>query len=80
MRKKSLEELREFTGRTLGVKDLGPDPGMGRVRGWDSLAHVNLILAIEEWAGVSVPPELMGELATLEAIASYLREQGGLAG
>jgi acyl carrier protein len=51
---------------------------MGRTRGWDSLAHVNLILDIERWAGVSVPPELVGELTTLQALAGYLREQEAL--
>jgi len=79
MSTKTGDELLAFIGRTLKVKNLGEDAGMGRTRGWDSLAHVNLILALEQWAGVSVPPELMGELTTVESIASHLSAQGVLA-
>lgn len=74
---KTMDELKAFIGQTLRTPgELSPDAGMGRTRGWDSLAHVNMILALEQWAGVGVPPELMGELTTVEALASWLREQG----
>lgn len=78
MNAKTMDELAAFIGRTLKLKSLEPGAGMGTTRGWDSLAHVHLILALEEWAGVSVPPELMGELTTVEAIAAYLGAQGVL--
>jgi len=79
MSQKTMDDLTAFIGQTLRAGTLGPDAGMGRTRGWDSLAHVNLILALETWAGVPVPPELMGELTTVEALASWLRAQGVLA-
>jgi len=73
MHAKTMDELAAYVGQTLKVRELAPDAGMGRTRGWDSLA-------IEQWAGVSVPPELMGELTTLSAIALYLGEQGAIKG
>jgi acyl carrier protein len=76
---KTMDDLTAFIGQTLKAGSLDPDAGMGRTRGWDSLAHVNLILDIEQWAGVSVPPELVGELTTLKALAGYLRDLGVLA-
>lgn len=78
MARKTYADLAGFVAKTLRVKDLGPDPGMGRIPAWDSLAHVNLVLAVEEWAGVAVPPELMGELTTLEALAAHLAGEGVL--
>ncbi|KAF0235375.1 MAG: hypothetical protein FD177_129 [Desulfovibrionaceae bacterium] len=78
MSQKTMDDLAAFIGQTLKAANLGPDAGMGRTRGWDSLAHVNLILALETWAGVPVPPELMGELTTLETLADWLRAQGVL--
>lgn len=79
MSQKTMDDLTAFIGQTLRAGTIGPDAGMGRTRGWDSLAHVNLILALETWAGVPVPPELMGELTTVEALASWLNAQGVLA-
>lgn len=79
MSQKTMDDLTAFIGQTLRGGTIGPDAGMGRTRGWDSLAHVNLILALETWAGVPVPPELMGELTTLETLADWLRAQGVLA-
>jgi hypothetical protein len=79
MNAKTMDDLTAFIGRFLKLSTLEPGAGMGVTRGWDSLAHVNLILALEDWAGVSVPPELMGELTTVEAIAAHLAAQGALA-
>lgn len=79
MSQKTMDDLAAFVSQTLRAGTLGPGAGMGRTRGWDSLAHVNLILALETWAGVAIPPELMGELTTLETLADWLRAQGALA-
>ena len=84
MAKKTMDDLTDFIARTLGasgpgVAGLGEDAGLGRTLGWDSLAHVNLMLSLEDWAGVAVPPELMGELTDAGAIAVWLRGQGVMA-
>tara|TARA_Y100000816_G_C25977269_1_gene510177 strand:+ start:218 stop:436 length:219 start_codon:yes stop_codon:yes gene_type:complete len=41
---------------------------------WDSLAHLNLIIAIEEEFGVSIPPEDFKQLhSNIETIINYLK-------
>ena len=74
MATRSSEEFSSFFTATLGLKELKPDDAMGSTRGWSSLAHVDLILALEDWAGVSIPPELIGELTSVTSIVAYLSE------
>jgi acyl carrier protein len=66
------EELMAFVARKLRLKEIGPGAAMGKTRGWDSMAQVELVLSLEETYGVSVPPDMFGELATLPAILAFL--------
>lgn len=74
MATRSSEELFSFFSATLGIKELKPSDAMGATRGWSSLAHVDLILALEEWADVCIPPEMIGELTSVQSIVAYLHE------
>jgi acyl carrier protein len=46
------------------------------VPGWDSLKHLNLVIALESEFGVSFAPEEIPELLSVEIIALTLREKG----
>lgn len=46
------------------------------VDNWDSLAIVNLMMAIEAEFEVSLSPEEAGDLLSVELIAQILREKG----
>jgi acyl carrier protein len=45
------------------------------VKGWDSLGHIELMLALEMEFGVPLPTETIIELVSLEAIEGFLRGQ-----
>lgn len=50
-------------------------PGEGSVAdipGWDSIAHVNIMLAIEAATGRTIPASEAGRLFSVAAIARYL--------
>ncbi len=72
-------ELREFIRSTLNLKDITPDAAMGRVRGWDSLKHVSLVLALEQRYQVKVPVDRIGELTSVSALTEFY-DQAGLIG
>jgi acyl carrier protein len=55
--------------------EIGDDAEIMTVRGWDSLGHANLMLALEEEFGVAVPPEAQVELQSLPEIVDFLRAQ-----
>jgi acyl carrier protein len=44
------------------------------VKGWDSLGHIELMLALEMEFGVPLPTERIIELVSLEAIEGFLRD------
>jgi acyl carrier protein len=74
MTKRSTHEFRGFFTKTLAVEEIGPDAAMGKTRGWSSLAHVDLILALEDWAGVPIPPDMIGELTSIQTIQAFLTD------
>jgi acyl carrier protein len=71
------DELLAFMAQKLRCRALGLDAAMGKTRGWDSMAQVDLLLSLEEKYGVRVPPDMFGELSTVPAILTFLN--GGAA-
>jgi len=69
------EQVVDFVRSTLNLPALEADAQMGMVRGWDSLRQVSLMLALEEFADVSVPPDLFAELTSVGAIIQFLDEE-----
>jgi len=69
MMKEKLQELfADVLGQTLGEEELTRDNAA-----WDSLAHLNVVLAIEEEFGVDIPPEDFQALhSDLSTIIKYL--------
>jgi len=68
---------------TLVAEVLGIDPGriqgdlaFGELPEWDSLHHVNLMLALEERLGTEVGPDQMVELTTVSLIEEYAGANG----
>lgn len=56
---------------------LGDDASMDNVQGWDSLKQMNLVLALEESFGVSIPDEDAGNATSFKLIVLVLDEQLG---
>jgi acyl carrier protein len=67
--------LREIFAAVLGCDGAALRDGdsLGTVKGWDSMNHLQLLLAIEEAFGVEFSPE---ELANLTSFGSLLRRVG----
>ncbi|MFP6626600.1 MAG: acyl carrier protein [Deltaproteobacteria bacterium] len=65
---------------SLDSSDVGPDSSIETVEGWDSLQHVNLIMAMEQEFSVTFEVEDAAEMTTFtavcEALLRYLNEQG----
>jgi len=50
------------------LDELSLDTNQDALSRWDSLRHVQLILALEDEFGVSVPIEQLGDLVTIRAV------------
>lgn len=55
---------------------LGPESSPKTVKEWDSLKHMNLVLAIEDEFGVQFSDQQIARLTNIAAIMEALRELG----
>ena len=65
---------REILAQALNttVDKLGPDPRAGVTEGWESLAHLRLVLALEERLGRQLAPDQVFDLVSLTDISDLL--------
>ncbi len=63
----------------MPVDALPADPSNETIAGWDSLHHLELMLALEMEFGVQLSSDVMPTLLSADAIEDCLREQGALA-
>ena len=66
----------EYLARTFGrsMDRIDPDAKFSRL-GLDSVNSVTLIVALEEWLGMELNPELAVEYPTLRKLSEYLANQ-----
>jgi acyl carrier protein len=53
---------------------IGPDASTDTIPAWDSLRHMNLVLALEQEFGVSIPDEDAANLSSYGLIKLVLNE------
>lgn len=74
MREQIRETLAEVFERP--VADVPSDATNQTLEGWDSLRHLELMLALEMKFGVRMTSAVIPTLLSVDAIEDYLREQG----
>ncbi len=76
-----MTQARRLLANVLNLPDVPPDAMLGNPPEWDSLAHMRLILTLEEATGQPLTPAQIVSLATLADIETLLaqlwRDTGG---
>jgi acyl carrier protein len=74
----AFDRLRETLAITLNLDpaEVTETTRQEETGNWDSLAHVNLMVALEETFGVALEPEDFPRLTSVSAILTFLRERG----
>jgi acyl carrier protein len=69
--------LKSVMATVLGIPAdaISDDTSMDTVESWDSIKHMNLVLAIEEEFGVSIPDEDAANITSYPLIRLVLAEQ-----
>jgi acyl carrier protein len=58
----------------IPAESISDDASSDNVENWDSLRHLNLILALEEEFGVAIPDEEVGNLVNYKLIELVINE------
>jgi acyl carrier protein len=58
----------------VDVSTINEDSSMDNIPSWDSLRHMNLVLALEEEFKVSIPDEDAGNITSFKLIKLVLNE------
>jgi acyl carrier protein len=71
------ERIKRVLGAVLGIPpgNIPPEASMDTVSSWDSLRHMNLILALEEEFHISIPDEEAANLSSLPLLRLTVSEQ-----
>ena len=59
----------------IAREQVGPDSSPDTIPNWDSLQHLNLVLALEQEFEVQFTPEEIEQLLSVELVAALLEEK-----
>jgi acyl carrier protein len=68
--------LEKIFQESFGIDHLEDSMSIDNVSGWDSMAHVGLILALQKEFGVSISPADAIELTDIKGILQFLTNHG----
>ena len=71
MNKKVIEIIADVL--RIGVSEINNESGMNTLDKWDSLQHLNIILAVEEAFNVSFTPEEITSVNSVEKIVEAIQ-------
>lgn len=70
------QRLKEILASVLGVplEHIGPESSQDNIASWDSLRHMNLVLALEQEFSVALPDEEVVNINSYARIQSLLQQ------
>jgi acyl carrier protein len=69
------DRLENIFRQSFEIEQFTEDLSIDNVPGWDSMAHVGLILALQKEFGISIPPVDALELTSAKNIMNYLADK-----
>ena len=71
------DKVRTIASDVLGVpvKEIGPDTSPATVASWDSVQHLNLVLAIEQAFDLMFEPEELDRMKNVQQIADLVGQK-----
>lgn len=66
------QQIKDVLKRTFGITEISDDISQKNCEKWDSLRHLNLIVELESEFDISIEPEEMAVMKTLQDIISIV--------
>lgn len=75
-KKTTLEQVREIIAEKLSLKleDVKNDSNIAEDLGADSLDLVEILMALEDTFGISIPDEVIPEIKTIKELTSFIEK------
>ncbi len=75
-----LERVRRIAADVFGVplEQVKPESSPDTIETWDSIQHLNLVLALEQEFGVQFTPEEIEQLLSVELVAALVEEKANV--
>jgi len=72
-----VDQVRQIVADIFGVSvdDVTADSSPQSIESWDSMAHLNLVLSLEQAFGVNFAPEEIAELISVSAVVDRVRQK-----
>ena len=74
------QKLKQIMSNLFEIEEdeITDESSIDNIENWDSLKHINMIIAIEEEFGISIDEEEMVEMTSFVDIKRILRDRGVL--
>lgn len=74
---KAMQDARRIVAEATRtpLDQLPQEAGIGSLAAWDSIAHIGIILAVEELSGKQLTPESIISIVSVQSIADFLEAQ-----
>lgn len=71
-----LQDVKNLVASSLGISEenVGDQLAYGDVPEWDSMGHMDVMMALEEHFGVEITTESIAQLVSVPLIYAYLQE------
>ena len=69
------EKLTKIFKESFGLETIDDSMSVDNVKGWDSMGHVGLIMALQQEFDVSISPAEAIELTDIAAIKQFLQKE-----
>jgi len=72
-----LEDLRSLMAEIFRVApdQIGPEAQLGELPQWDSMAHMDLMVALESRFGIEISAETISQLTSFPAIHAHIKNR-----
>jgi acyl carrier protein len=67
--------LTDVIKNVLDIDSVSEEDSMQTIKSWDSLRHLNLVMAIEEHFGITFDPDEIPELTSVRSISAAIRRR-----
>jgi len=74
---KILDQIRQLAADIFGVPlgAIGPESSPENIEAWDSIQHLNLVLAVEEKFSLQLSPEEIEQMSSVGAIVAIVESR-----